>query len=110
MGDKKAIRQVAAEYEEVYGVKPNLDSRGTFEDLNKTRLSVYNQDPQNKRAWAMMFYTYYMMQDSTRLGKLDNGRYPGFKADTFKDMMRKNDRRGISKLAFTLWDKSVKKS
>lgn len=102
LGDKKTLRQIAEEYEEVYGVKPKLESKGSMEEGHEKMTALFKQDPKNKWAYLAMFYNYWMLRDETRLTNLDNDRYPGFKPAGFKDVMKKYDRETLGKLAFIM--------
>lgn len=51
LGDRKSTKQLAAEFEEVYGVAPRLDCLGTVEELQTKMEATREKEPQNIFAW-----------------------------------------------------------
>ncbi|KAK0666036.1 hypothetical protein QBC41DRAFT_375597 [Cercophora samala] len=88
LGDRKSTKQLAAEFEEVYGVAPKLECLGTVEELKTKMESTREKEPQNIFAWLADNYQTYIMNGQTYVStKLDNGRYPGVKPATFKQFL-----------------------
>ncbi|KAH7356202.1 hypothetical protein BKA66DRAFT_473741 [Pyrenochaeta sp. MPI-SDFR-AT-0127] len=99
LGDRKNIQQIADEFAEVYGKKPQLECLGSKEDLFNTMRKAFEKDPSNIYAYLAMFYQYYCTNGQTYLKKdLDNKRYPQVKPTTFKDFMASNKIEDLAKL------------
>ncbi|VBB79536.1 Putative protein of unknown function [Podospora comata] len=91
LGDRKSTKQLAAEFEEVYGVAPRLDCLGTVEELQTKMEATREKEPQNIFAWLADNYQTYIMNGRTYVPtKLDNGRYPDVKPLTFKEFLQKH--------------------
>ncbi|KAF3011740.1 hypothetical protein E8E14_010676 [Neopestalotiopsis sp. 37M] len=91
LGDRKSIRQLADEFEQVYGKRPVLDRRGTLEDLYTTMQALADKDRANVYAYMALFYQYYCTNGQTYLKQdLDNSRYPHVSPVTFKAFMQSN--------------------
>lgn len=54
LGDRKSIRQLADEFEQVYGKRPVLDRRGSLEDLYTTMQAVADKDRANVYAYMAL--------------------------------------------------------
>lgn len=98
LGDRKSIRQIADDFADVYGQKPQLECLGTLEDLYKSMQATYQKDPSNLNAWLAQFYQYYCTSGQTYLKEeLDNSKYPQIKPVTFKEFMQSNRSAEMSK-------------
>jgi len=53
-GEQISVREMAAAYREVYGEEPNIEHRGSLEDLYRTMYQVKEQNPGNIWAWMGM--------------------------------------------------------
>ena len=47
LGDRKTFNQIAASFEKVYGIKPKVESYGTFEELHDKMHAIRAQNPQD---------------------------------------------------------------
>ncbi|KAF2013025.1 NmrA-like family protein [Aaosphaeria arxii CBS 175.79] len=99
LGDRKTLRQLADEFEEVYGTKPELECLGTLDDLKKIMQEAYQKDPSDTFAWVPQFFQYYFANGQTYLkDKLDNSRYPEIKPVTFRQLMQTRAPAELSRL------------
>ena len=73
---------------------------GSFDDLHTKMKLVFEKDPHNPYAWMGMFYSYYMLNGQTYLGKLDDVRYPSVVPMTTEDFMKSHPRAELGKTAF----------
>ncbi|KAK3358484.1 hypothetical protein B0T24DRAFT_693464 [Lasiosphaeria ovina] len=89
LGDRKSIKDIAASFEKVYGVKPNLERLGSLDDLKKRMHDLRAEDPAAIYSYMFLFYIYYLLNGSTLIGPdVDNGKYPEIKPETWEDFMR----------------------
>ncbi|KAK4194479.1 hypothetical protein QBC40DRAFT_311416 [Triangularia verruculosa] len=89
LGDRKSTKQLAVEFEEVYGVTPTLECLGTVEELQAKMEATRAKEPQNIFAWLADNYQTYIMNGQTYVpAKLDNGRYLDVKPATFKEFLQ----------------------
>ncbi|KAI0415242.1 nmrA-like family protein [Xylaria grammica] len=97
LGDRKNIHQIAEEFAEVYGKKPQLERRGSLENLYATMQEIFRKDPSNIYGYLALFYQYYCTNGQTYLKKdLHNTQYPDVKPVTFKAFMQSRTPRGLS--------------
>ncbi|KAI9924290.1 hypothetical protein MW887_007240 [Aspergillus wentii] len=97
LGDRRSIRQIADDFEEVYGRKPQLERLGSKNDLYNTMQDIFKKDPGNIYAYLAMFYQYYCINGQTYLkADLDNVKYPHVKPVSFKQFMLEH---GMEELA-----------
>src|ERR1700712_3417362 len=86
LGDRSSIRSIAADLEEVYGIKPEIVRLGSLAELHlKMHAAKKEDDPM---VWKPLFYQYYMINGQTNLGPietLDNPKYPSVVPETLKD-------------------------
>jgi hypothetical protein len=47
LGDRKSLKDIAASFEKVYGIKPKVESRGTLQELHDKMHAIRAQDPQD---------------------------------------------------------------
>ncbi len=45
LGDRKSLKEIAASFEKVYGIKPKVESRGTLQELHDKMHAIRAQDP-----------------------------------------------------------------
>ncbi|KAK3998128.1 hypothetical protein QBC44DRAFT_433 [Cladorrhinum sp. PSN332] len=103
LGDRKSTRQIAEEFEVVYGKKPKMECQGSFEELFKLMHETFNKDSENWPAYVFMFYHYYCLNSKTHLGsKLNNGTYPAIKPASVKDFLHSHDMKTLSSLYDTV--------
>ncbi|KAF2847922.1 nmrA-like family protein [Plenodomus tracheiphilus IPT5] len=89
LGDRKTLHQIADEFTEVFGKKPQLERLGSLEDLYNTMQVTYNKEPWNVPAYLALFYQYYCTNGQTYLSKnLDNAKYLQVEPVTFKKFMQ----------------------
>ncbi|KAF2163962.1 hypothetical protein M409DRAFT_57066 [Zasmidium cellare ATCC 36951] len=88
VGDRKSVKELAKVYEEVYGVTPEVQRRGSFEDLHKIMRETFQKDPSNIFAWMGMHYQYYMGKGSVTLGKDENERLGDRKPQGVKEFLQ----------------------
>ncbi|KAK0704043.1 hypothetical protein B0T26DRAFT_658561 [Lasiosphaeria miniovina] len=89
LGDRKSIKDIAASFEKVYGVKPNLERLGSLDDLKKRMHDLRAESPAAIYSYMFLFYIYYLLNGSTLIGPgVDNGKYPEIKPETWEDFMR----------------------
>ncbi|OTB12158.1 hypothetical protein K445DRAFT_306323 [Daldinia sp. EC12] len=97
VGGRATIREIAESFEKVYGVKPNLESQGSVDDLYKHMHELRQKNPQNVFSYLFLFFEYYMVNGQTLLGpENDNGKYPQIKPVTWEDYMRSVPRDQLS--------------
>lgn len=100
LGDSKSTKELAQLYEEVYGVAPVLKCLGTLGDLYEKMIPIFKSQPDNRYAWIGMFYMYYMANGSTRLGKLDNERYPALKPLSVEAFLKRHTKETVANSMF----------
>ena len=96
LGDRISVKEMAKVYEEVYGIKPEVERQGSFEDLQKMMREAFQKDPGNVFAWMGMHYQYYMGNGSTYLVDLDNSRLGDRKAQGVKEFLKSWPREKIA--------------
>lgn len=97
-GDHVNIKEVAAEFQNVYGEEPGLERLGSLEDLFKLMHHKRDQNPDNAPAWLGLFYTYYSINGQTTLPlPLDNERYPAVKLVTVRDFFANTPKERLGK-------------
>ncbi|KAI0104531.1 nmrA-like family protein [Daldinia grandis] len=89
LGGRATVREIAASFEEVYGVKPKLEGHGSMDDLFKKMHELRKNDPQHIFSYIFLFYQYYMINGRTHLGtENDNNQYPQVKPVGWEDFMK----------------------
>ncbi|KAJ3532623.1 hypothetical protein NM208_g8361 [Fusarium decemcellulare] len=89
VGERKSLRQVAADFEQVYCKKLILARQGSLDELYSTMHAKFKEDPSNRWAWINLFYQYYCTNGQTYLKEeLDNVKYPDVKPVTFKQFLQ----------------------
>ncbi|CAG8958128.1 hypothetical protein HYFRA_00000474 [Hymenoscyphus fraxineus] len=89
LGGASSITQIAASYEKVYGIKPELESLGSLETLHQRVQELAAETPQNPGVYTPLLYQYYIMSGKTLVGPdLDNTTYPTVKAQNWEDFLR----------------------
>ena len=97
-GDHINIKEIANEFQAVYGQEPGLVRLGSLEDLYNLMHETRDRDPANIRAWLGLFYTYYSLNGQTCLPlPLDNSRYPNIKLITVRDFFAKTPKERLGK-------------
>ncbi|EXL70251.1 hypothetical protein FOPG_13909 [Fusarium oxysporum f. sp. conglutinans race 2 54008] len=103
LGDRKSIKEIAATFDKVYGVKPNLERLGSLEDLKakmhvlreKNAADVYNYMP--------LFFMYYWLNGQTFVGpKTDNEQYKEVKPETWEEYLSKRSLEQLPHAYFSL--------
>jgi hypothetical protein len=100
LGDRKSVKELAQLYEKRYGMRPEIRQVGSLDELYEKMQIAFNNSPQNPFAWMGMFYQFYMQNDSTQLGELDNERYPVVKPVDVEEFLKGHARQGLGKSAF----------
>ena len=100
LGDSKSSKELAEIYEKVYGATAQLRCLGTLDDLYAKMMLAFKAQPHNQYAWMSMFYTYYMANGSTLLGKLDNERYPALKPLSVEAFLKRYTKETVANSAF----------
>ncbi|KAJ5635468.1 nmrA-like family protein [Penicillium longicatenatum] len=89
LGDRRTIQEIAEDFSQVYGKKPQLQRHGSLEDLYKKMQATFQKDPSNIFAYIAMFYQYYCTNGQTYLKKdLDNSKYFSITPVTFKGFLQ----------------------
>ncbi|KAJ5674765.1 nmrA-like family protein [Penicillium maclennaniae] len=89
LGDRKTLREIADDFAEVYGKKPELERLGSLHDLYNKMQATFQKDPSNIYAYLAMFYQFYCTNGQTYLKKdLDNSKYPEVVPVTFKKFLQ----------------------
>ncbi|KAK0744622.1 hypothetical protein B0T21DRAFT_399048 [Apiosordaria backusii] len=84
LGDRKSMKQLVAEFAEVYGVDPTTKCLGTVEELQIQMKATREREPGNIFAW--------LAEQTYVPSELDNARYPNVKPATFKEFLETHRR------------------
>ncbi|KAK0610598.1 hypothetical protein B0T17DRAFT_621066 [Bombardia bombarda] len=88
LGDSKTMKDLAVEFESVYGEKPKLQCLGTAEELYAKMHAMKDASPADYMSYIPLFYLYYWMNGFTMLEPgLDNERFSSVKPVTYRDFM-----------------------
>lgn len=82
------MKELAKVYEEVYGVTPEVQRQGSFEDLHKIMRETFQKDPANIFAWMGMHYQYHMGKGPVSLCKDENERLGDRKPQGVKEFLQ----------------------
>lgn len=55
IGDRKNIHQIVDEFTQMYGKKPQLERRGSLEDLYNTMQEIHNKDQSNMYSYVALY-------------------------------------------------------
>ena len=102
LGDRKSVKELAGIYEKIYGVKPQIQQKGSLGDLYSRMQSTYKDQSENEFAWIGMFYQYYMQNGTTWLRKLDNERYPTVLPLTAEGFLQEHTKETVAKSFFLI--------
>ncbi|KAK3393443.1 hypothetical protein B0H63DRAFT_531204, partial [Podospora didyma] len=103
LGDRKSIKEVAASFEKVYGIKPALQRLGSQEDLKTHMDELRAKNPANIYSYMPLFYTYHMINGSTFVGPdVDNQKYPDIEPETWESFMRSRSPKELSTSMYAL--------
>ncbi|KAK0726155.1 hypothetical protein B0H67DRAFT_642472 [Lasiosphaeris hirsuta] len=90
LGDRKNIKEIAASFENVYGIKPKLERLGSLNDLKNLMQELRAQHPTDPFKYLFFYMMYYWINGSTLVGPdVDNAKYPNIKPETWEDFMGK---------------------
>lgn len=88
-GSHASANDIARDFEEAFGSKPQTNHHGSLEDLYNTMHGIRKQQPQNVWGWLPLFYTYYSTNGQGALREpLDNDRYPDMKMTTLLEYFK----------------------
>ncbi|KAK6531189.1 hypothetical protein TWF281_008014 [Arthrobotrys megalospora] len=89
VGGSSTFHQIAESFEKAYGVKANLESLGSQEDLYSKMHELRKTQPENFFSYLFLFFQYYMVNGQTVIGpQYDNEKYPQVKPVTWEDFMK----------------------
>lgn len=88
-----SIKEIAKAYEEVKGVKVQLEFKGSVQDLARVTADARDKTPGDKY-YEWMGYCYQLMTlDGTYyMSELDNDKYPAVKATTLQEFFKSEPR------------------
>ncbi|KAJ3955615.1 hypothetical protein N0V92_007857 [Colletotrichum tropicale] len=89
LGDRKTIKEIAASFERVYGIKPQMERLGSIDDLKSTMHRAQAENPSDIFKYMSLFYMYYWINGRTFVGPdVQNEKYPNVKPVTWEDFMK----------------------
>ncbi|KAI8304025.1 hypothetical protein K4K61_006534 [Colletotrichum sp. SAR11_59] len=89
LGDRKKVKEIAASFEKVYGVKPQLERLGSIDDLKSTMHRAQAENPSDIFKCMSLFYMYYWINGRTFVGPdVQNEKYQNVKPVTWEDFMK----------------------
>ena len=97
LGDRKSVKELAKQYNERYGVQPEMQQLGSLDDLYSKMQAAFKGQPENPYTWMGMFYQYYMQNGSTWVGTLDNERYPSVKPVTVEEFLKGHTKESLGR-------------
>ncbi|EEU33939.1 uncharacterized protein NECHADRAFT_55821 [Fusarium vanettenii 77-13-4] len=96
LGDRKSIKEIAATFQEVYGIQPKLERLGSLDDLKTQMNALRAKNPSGVFSYMFLFFMYYWLNGQTFVGPVtDNERYPEVKPETWEEFLKK---RGLDEL------------
>ncbi|EXM17085.1 hypothetical protein RAB80_005542 [Fusarium oxysporum f. sp. vasinfectum] len=103
LGDRKSIKEIAATFDKVYGVKPKLERLGSLEDL-KTKMHVLREkNPTDVYSYMPLFFMYYWINGQTFVGpETDNEQYKEVKPETWEEYLSKRSLEQLPHAYFSL--------
>ncbi|KAJ6028744.1 hypothetical protein N7540_004320 [Penicillium herquei] len=88
LGGRTTIKELASSFENIYGIKPTLESNGSLDDLYKLMHEKREKTPEDIYGYMSLFFYYYWINGQTLLGEiLHNDRYAEVKSVTWADFM-----------------------
>ncbi|KAF2810520.1 NAD(P)-binding protein [Mytilinidion resinicola] len=100
LGDRKSVKELAKLYEDVYGVTPTIENKGTLEELEVAKKAAFEADPGNYNVWRGLFYQLVMLSGKTNLGPLDNKRYPMVEPKNVEAFLKEHTKESVGKSIF----------
>ncbi|KAF5522359.1 hypothetical protein CGCA056_v006428 [Colletotrichum aenigma] len=91
LGDRKIIKEIAASFERVYGIKPHMERLGSIDDLKSTMHRAQAENPSDILKYMSLFYMYYWVNGRTFVGPdIQNEEYPNVSPVAWEDFMKAN--------------------
>ncbi|KAM0293825.1 hypothetical protein ACHAO9_001511 [Fusarium lateritium] len=103
LGDRKSIKEIAATFDKVYGVKPKLERLGSLEDLKLKMHTLREKNPAEIYSYMPLFFMYYWINGQTFVGPhTDNEQYKEVKPETWEEYLSKRSLEQLSHAYFSL--------
>ncbi|EWZ81102.1 hypothetical protein NW765_015579 [Fusarium oxysporum] len=103
LGDRKSIKEIAATFGKVYGVKPNLERLGSLEDLKAKMHALREKNAADVYSYMPLFFMYYWINGQTFVGpETDNEQYKEVKPETWEEYLSKRNLEQLPHAYFSL--------
>ncbi|KAJ4044472.1 hypothetical protein NW756_004804 [Fusarium oxysporum] len=103
LGDRKSIKEIAATFDKVYGVKPNLERLGSLEDLKAKMHALREKKAADVYSYMPLFFMYYWINGQTFVGpETDNEQYKEVKPETWEEYLSKRSLEQLPHAYFSL--------
>ncbi|KAF4968325.1 hypothetical protein FSARC_4271 [Fusarium sarcochroum] len=103
LGDRKSIKEIAAAFDKVYGVKPRLERLGSLEDLKTKMHALREKNPADIYSYLALFFMYYYINGQTFVGpETDNEQYKDVRPETWEDFLSKRSLEQLPNAYFSL--------
>lgn len=79
---------------------PQVERKGSLDDLYKIMRPVYEQNRGNPFAWMGMFYNYWVTSGVVNMRQVDNGRYPNIHPTSAREFLKGKSKEDLSKAIF----------
>ncbi|RSL43547.1 hypothetical protein BHE90_017187 [Fusarium euwallaceae] len=103
LGDRKSIKEIAATFQEVYGIQPKLERLGSLDGLKTQMNALRAKNPSDVFSYMFLFFMYYWLNGQTFVGPAtDNERYPEVKSETWEEFLKKRSLDELPQAYFSL--------
>ncbi|KAL2688940.1 hypothetical protein Neosp_002990 [[Neocosmospora] mangrovei] len=103
LADRKSIKEIAATFQEVYGIQPKLERLGSLDDLKTQMNALRAKNPSDVFSYMFLFFMYYWLNGQTFVGPVtDNERYPEVKPETWEEFLKKRSLDELPQAYFSL--------